>query len=171
MMSGSQAGLGERHAVAIADLGDLGRIGCPDVGDLDELAEESLEPGWADDLDHPSGRRARVPHRVDLVARLDDVATGAKDDLVVLRAEADLAFEHVRDLVLAGVDVGWHECADRERMLDDRQRATRVLGVDLEGDPDAGRQSAGPTLALAHDLQSRSDALLDCHLAPPTLFE
>ena len=92
---------------------------------------------------------------MDLAARLDDVAAGPEDDLLVVRAEADLAFEHDRVLVLEGVDVRRDERPDRERMLDDRQRAAGVLAVDLEDDADARRESAGSTLAGLDDLEPR----------------
>ena len=120
------------------------------IGHVDEVAEEALEARRGDDLDHPGAGRAGVPHRVDLAARLDDVAARAEDDLLVVRAEADLALEHDRVLVLEDVRVRRHERADLERVLDDREPPARVLAIDLEDDTDAGRESA-PSAAAGLD--------------------
>jgi hypothetical protein len=46
-------------------------------GELGHLAEEVLEPGWADHLDHPGRLRSGVPHGVQLAARLGDVPAAA----------------------------------------------------------------------------------------------
>ncbi len=69
-----------------------------------------------------------------LVARLDDVATGPQNSLLVLGAEADLSLQHNRDLVLWSMNVRSQELTNRERMLHDRQGTTGVLAVDLEYD-------------------------------------
>ena len=93
---------------------------------------------------------------MDLAARLDDVAAGPEHDLLVLRPEADLALEDDRVLVLERVDVRRHECPDRERVLDDRERAAGVLAVDLEDDADARREPAGAALARLDHLEPRT---------------
>ena len=60
--------------------------------------------------------------------------------------------------------MGRHERTDRERVLDDRQRATGVFAVDLEDDTDTGCQTSASTLAGLDNLQSRPDfRVLDRH--------
>src|SRR6185503_16399442 len=107
---------------------------------------------------------ARVPHGVDLPSRLDDVAAGAQDHLLVLRAEADLALEDDRYLVLARVDVGPHERADGERMLDHRYPAGGVLAVDLEVDADSRAKPPDAALPRWHDLEQRGGGRVDGHV-------
>jgi hypothetical protein len=58
---------------------------------------------------------------VDLGAWLDDVAARAQDDLLVLGAEADVAFEDDGVLVLSGMDVRRDQRPDGEGVLDDRR--------------------------------------------------
>src|SRR5580693_1332186 len=86
---------------------------------LTQLAEVILETARGDDLDDAAGLAAGVPHGVHLAARFGDVTAGAEDDFAVVRAEADLARQHNRVLVLAGVPVRRSEQAHLEWMLDD----------------------------------------------------
>ena len=58
------------------------------AGELRHLAAGVLEAGRADDLYHPGGDRAGVQHRVQLAARLGDVAARPEHHLPVARAEA-----------------------------------------------------------------------------------
>ena len=51
------------------------------------------------------------------------------------------------------VDVRWYERPDVERVLDDRERPSNVLALDLEGDTDAGKKNPGVTRSRLHDLQ------------------
>jgi hypothetical protein len=85
---------------------------------------------------------------------LDDVAAGTEHDLLVLGPEADLALEHDRVLVLARVEMGRDERPDRERVLDDRERATGVGRLDLEHDADTRCEPARPPLAGVDDLDT-----------------
>jgi hypothetical protein len=103
--------------------GHLRRSGGGEVG---QLAEEVLKAGRADHLDHPGRRRPGVPHRVQLAAGLGDVLAGAEHHLTIAGPEPDLALDDDGVLVLAGVGVRRHQRADRERVLDDRQRAAGV---------------------------------------------
>ena len=84
-----------------------------------------------------AGTGPGVPHRVHLAARLGDVAAGAQDDLTVAGPEPDLALGDDRVLVLQGVQVRGHQRADRERVLDDRDRAVGLAAPQLELHPDA----------------------------------
>src|SRR6516225_6515625 len=84
-----------------------------------ELPEIVLEPARSDDLDDAAGLAAGVPHRVHLAAWFGDVATRTEDYFTVIGAEADLARQHDRMLVLARVAVRRGDQADLERMLDD----------------------------------------------------
>ena len=52
------------------------------------------------------------------------------------------------------MDVGRDQCADRERVLDDRQRAAGVGAVDLEDDADTRGEPAASTLAGKDDLDT-----------------
>ena len=59
---------------------------------------------------------------MELVARLDYVATGRERDLLAIRAEADLTRHDIGDFVLQRVRVRRDEGSRREDVLDDRER-------------------------------------------------
>src|SRR5437016_4050230 len=79
--------LPELDAVPRGKPHQLLRVGRTGGEGLGELAEEALEAGRTDDLDHSGRYGARVPHRVHLAAGLGDVAAGTKDDLPVTGPE------------------------------------------------------------------------------------
>src|ERR1700760_256219 len=70
-----------------------------------------------------------------LPAWLGDVATGTEDDFAIVRAEADLAGQHDRMLVFAGVPVRRGQQAHLERMLDDGHLAAVGAAGELEHRP------------------------------------
>jgi hypothetical protein len=97
-----------------------------------------------DDLDDPAGNLPGVPHGVRLPAWLGDVAAGSEYHLGVVGAEADLAFEHDRGLVLPGVPVRRGDEADRERVLEDGDFPAVAPAVDLVRGPESGDADALP---------------------------
>jgi hypothetical protein len=94
---------------------------------------------------------------VDLTPWLDDVAARSQDDFLVVGAESDLSLEDDRVFILERVDVRRHEGAHRERVLDDRERAPRVLTVDLEDHADARGQIASPATSWLNHLDLGRD--------------
>ena len=135
-------GLGEPEVVAAAEFGNRGKFGRTGLILLAQLTEELLEPGGSDDLQNPGRRAPGIPHGVDLTARLEDEAARPQDRLLVVRAKADLAFKHDRNLVLEAVDVRRDERSDLERVPDDRQRASGVPAGHLENHVMPGRRRA-----------------------------
>jgi hypothetical protein len=55
------------------------------------------------------------------------------------------------------VEVRWHQGADRERVLHDRQLAGGVPSIELEDHSDAWRKTAGTTFTRTDSFQSRND--------------
>src|SRR5262249_61159292 len=117
--------------------------------------------------DEGGGFFPAVPHGVRLAAGLSDVPACAEQHLAVAGPEPDLALGDDGVLVLAGVQVGRHQSADRERVFHDRYRAARVVAPELERHADRA-QMACCTAAWLDDGERRSfDA---AHDMPPEFF-
>src|SRR5712691_4258049 len=98
------------------------------------LTKTVLKPAREDQLDQARRRRAVVPQGVRDTSRLEDVRPGRGNELVVPDHYADLALEHVRQLVFFGVRVWDDQRAEGDRVLDDRQLTRRERPRDLEDD-------------------------------------
>jgi hypothetical protein len=137
--------------VAGAELAEDARLGLRHPAEVDQLVEEALEACGRDDLEQARGFVARVPERVPLVAWLEDQVARRSDDDVVAEQSADAAFEHVAVLVLTEMTVQRSsERTRRHRMLDQREAAARLVGVDHEPDADAAEES-GLAVLWSHD--------------------
>jgi hypothetical protein len=71
---------------------------------------------------------------VDLPPRLGDASASAEYGLTIARSKADFSLRDNRVLVLAGMEMGQNESADRERVLNNRYLAVCVPSPELEGD-------------------------------------
>src|SRR5215472_15778933 len=147
---GKPVRLAELQTVPVGQRPDVAGLPRPSGGEVGQLAEEVLEPGRADHLDHPGRHRPGVPHRVQLAARFGDVPAGAEHRLTVAGPEPDLALGDNGVLVLAGVGMRRHKRADGERVLDDGQRTAGVAAPELEHHAD-GAQVAVCAAAGLHD--------------------
>src|SRR5581483_3630069 len=146
----------EVMAVALAQRGQLRRVGIQRAAHVRELPEELLEARRRDDLQDPAGLVPGVPEGVPLVPRLEgQVANPGRHDLVP-EQRAHLALEHVAVLVLAGVQVQrCGERARRHRMLDQGEALIGLGPVDHEADADAA-EKAGLPVIRADDLWRRT---------------
>src|SRR5258708_1989654 len=140
----------ELDAIAAGEGHQLLEIGWTGGEDLGQLTEEILEAGRADDLDHPGGSLAGVPHGMHLAARLGDVAARTQNDFAVTGSEADLALGDYGVLVFPSMQVGDDQRADGKRVLDDGHSAVGLSAPELELDADAA-QPPGGSLAWRND--------------------
>jgi hypothetical protein len=115
-----------------------------------EFAKVALEAARCDDFDDPPGTGSRVPHGVGLSARLGHVAARSQDHFVGVGAEADLAFEHDRMLVLASVLLRRGDRAHREGMLDDRDFAAVIAAVEFVDGAESWHTDAFPVARMDH---------------------
>jgi hypothetical protein len=123
---GSRPGSGSAPPAPAASPGRTRRRGA-------QLAEQLLQAGGGDQLQHPGGRIPRVPEGVPLPAGLEDQVPRLGDDLPVAQQLPKLALEHVAVLVLTGVVVqraGQH--ARWQGVPDDREPAAGIGAVDHE---------------------------------------
>src|SRR2546423_14401018 len=93
------------------------------LGNLNEII---LEARLADDFKEPGRLIGRVPEGVRNTTRLVDVSAGSRLGHFVPHSHPDTALENVRQLVLHRVCVRRAEASRIDRVLDNRETATRL---------------------------------------------